>query len=118
MGDSSVKSTDIQRLRALAEKAHNLSFEWYEREGFPQNVTITVDCAMLHALDPATVIALCNLAEKANPEPAQAQVSDAQFRTALREVYPFFGYVHEDTVEQICRSFVRALSAPLPDGRS
>ena len=86
--------TDIQRLRALAEKAN--THRGYAGNPWNNPDLPVVDMivrrevseawyALIEATDPATVIALCDLAEKANPEPAQAQVSDAEV-TMLRRL--------------------------------
>ena len=62
--------TDIQRLRALAEKATPEMYWW--KSGVPADSGIRM--LFIAALDPATVIALCDKA--LHTEPAQAQVSD------------------------------------------
>jgi hypothetical protein len=45
------------------------------------------------------------------PSEGPARVTDVQYRTALRNIYPLFGDIHEDTVEAICRAFRAALAA-------
>ena len=113
--------TELTRIRALAEKAavHLLDSrapdEYYAAQS-----------RFKRALDPATVIALCDLAEKANPEPAQAQVSDAEVEAALLsdetavdrwrgQGIPAPEILMREALEAAARA---RLSAPLPDGRS
>ncbi len=140
---ASLSRDAITRIRALAEKAcpgpwtlngdtilsnqsHPIATLSHPRHRLCWHGT-GKDGEYIAALDPATVIALCDLAEKANPEPAQAQVTEAEVEAACVAAYSAcdMGPFPQMAVDPVGdRRFVRAalesarLSAPLPDGRS
>lgn len=52
--------TEVERVLALAQKAHNPKFGWFNKGAVA--VENTVDAALICACEPETIIAICNAA--------------------------------------------------------